>query len=71
MNRFKICFGCQESKFFPNGLVPFYHSHEKQKDSLEIRAVLFTFLLEHEIFGVAVQSIHQNSKKWSLLGGIS
>ena len=28
------------------------------------------FLLELEISGVAVQSIHQNSEKWSLLLGL-
>ena len=41
-----------------------YHSHKKRKDSLERRAALLIFLLELEIFGVAVQSIHQDSKKW-------
>ena len=39
------------------------HSHKKQKDSLETWAVLFLFLLELEMSGVAVQSIHQNSEK--------
>ena len=34
----------------------------KRKDSLETRAVLLIFSLELEISGVAVQSIHQNSK---------
>ena len=38
------------------------HSHKMQKDSLETRAVLLIFLLELEISGVTVQSIHQNSK---------
>ena len=38
------------------------HSHKKQKDSLETWAVLL-FLLELEMSGVAVQSIHQNSEK--------
>ena len=42
------------------------HSPKKQKDSLETRVVLLTFLLEIEI-GVAVQGIHQNTKKWLLL----
>ena len=46
-----------------------YHSHKKRKDSLETRAVLLIFLLELEISGVAVQSIHQNSEKWRLLLG--
>ena len=45
------------------------HSHKKQKDSLETWAVLLLFLLELEMSGVAVQSIHQNSKKWQLLLG--
>ena len=45
------------------------HNHKKRKDSLETRAVLLIFLLELEIFGVAIQSIHQNSKKWQLLVG--
>ena len=39
-------------------------SHKKRKDSLEARAVLLMFLLELEIFKVAVQGIHQNSHKW-------
>ena len=34
------------------------HSHKKQKDSLETRAALLIILLELEISGVAVQSIH-------------
>ena len=38
------------------------HSHKKQKDSLETRALLLIFSLE--ISGVAVQRIHQNSEKW-------
>ena len=38
-------------------------SHKKRKDSLEARAVLLMFLLELEIFKVAVQGIHQNSHK--------
>ena len=38
----------------------------KRKDSLKTRAVLSIFSLELEISGVAVQSIHQNSKKWQL-----
>ena len=42
------------------------HSHTKQKDSLERRALLLTFSLEIKI-GVAVQGvIHQNTKKWLL-----
>ena len=40
----------------------FHHSHKKRNDSLETRAVLLIFSLELEISGVAVQSIHQNSK---------
>ena len=43
------------------------HNHKKRKDSLETRAAaLLIFLLELEIFGVAVQRIHQNSEKWWL-----
>ena len=53
----------------------FFHkynrSHRKRKDNLEPRAVLLIFSLELETSGVAVQSIHQNSKKWSLLGEIT
>ena len=37
-------------------------SHKERKDSLETRAVLLIFSLEHEISGVAVQSIHQTAK---------
>ena len=40
------------------------HSYKKRIDSLETQAVLLMLLLELEIFGVAVQSIHQNTKKW-------
>ena len=39
------------------------HSHKKRKDNLETRAILLIFLLELEIFGVAVQRIHQNIDK--------
>ena len=35
----------------------------KMKTSLETWAVLL-FLPEREIFGMAVQTIHQNIKKW-------
>ena len=42
------------------------HSHEKQKDSLGARAALLIFSLELEIYGVTLQRIHQNSKKWWL-----
>ena len=38
------------------------HSRKIRKDSLEKQAVLLIFLLELEIFGVDVQSIHQNSE---------
>ena len=41
----------------------FDHSHKKRKDSLETQAVLLIFSLELDISGVAVQSIHQNTKK--------
>ena len=43
------------------------HILKKGKDCLETRTVLLIFLLELEISGVAVQSIHQNRKKWQLL----
>ena len=46
-------------------------SHKERKDSLKIRVVLLIFSLELEIYGVAVQSIHQNSEKWWLLWGIA
>ena len=42
---------------------PCNHSHKKRKDSLQTRAVLLIFSPELEILGVAVRSIHQNSKK--------
>ena len=45
------------------------HSHKKRKNNLETRPVLLIFLLELEISGVAVQSIHQKSKKWRFLLG--
>ena len=38
-----------------------YHSHEKRKDSVETRDLLFIFSLALEISGVPVQKIHQNS----------
>ena len=44
-------------------------SHKKRKDSLETQAVLLIFSPELEIFGVSVQSIHQNSEKWRFLLG--
>ena len=44
----------------------FKHSNKKRKDSLETQVVILIFSLELEIFGVAVQSIHQNSEKWRL-----
>ena len=46
-----------------------YHGHKKREDSLETRAVLLIFLLELEIAGAVVQSIHRNSEKWQLLLG--
>ena len=49
----------------------FKHSHKKRKDSLETQVILLMFLLELEIFGVVVQSILQNSKKWRILLGIA
>ena len=45
------------------------HSHKKRKDSLETWAILLMFSFELEISGVAVQSIHQNNRKWRLLWG--
>ena len=50
-------------------IIIFYHSHKKRKDSLETRAVLLIFSPELEIFGVAVQNIHQNSEKSRFLLG--
>ena len=47
--------------------VYFDHNHKKRKDSLETRTLLFIFYLELKISGVAVQRIHQDSEKWSLL----
>ena len=41
-----------------------HHNHMKQKNSLETQVVLLIFSLEPEISWVAVQGIHQNSKKW-------
>ena len=49
--------------------VCFRHSHKKRKDSLQTRAVLLIFSPELEIFGVDVQSMHQNSEKWQVLLG--
>ena len=40
----------------------FKHSHKKQKDSLETRAVLLVFSFKLEISGVAVQIIHQQKQ---------
>ena len=48
-----------------------HHSHKKQKDGLETRAVLLIFSLELEISGVAIERIHQTSEKWWLLWGIA
>ena len=56
---------CLEYFFLSN------HSQKNRKDSLEALAVPLKFSLELEISGVAVQSIHQNSEKWWLLGGIA
>ena len=39
-----------------------HHSHEKRKESLETRALLFIFFIELKISGVAIQGIHQNSE---------
>ena len=58
----------REDLYLRNVLVyHFVHSHKKQKDSLETRAVLLKLWLEFEISGVAVQKINQNSEKWWLL----
>ena len=46
------------------GIHIFKHTHKKRKDNLEMRAVLLIFSLKLEISQEAVQSIHQNSKKW-------
>ena len=48
-----------------------HHSHKKQKNSLETQVLQLIFSLELKIYGVAVQRIHQNSKKWQLLWGIA
>ena len=48
-----------------------YHSHKKGKDNLKTRTALLIFLLELEISGVAVENIHENSKRWWLLSGIA
>ena len=48
----------------------FDHIYKKRKDSLETQAILLILLLELEMSGVAVQTIHQNSKKWKLLLGL-
>ena len=45
------------------------HNHKKRNDSLETWAVLLMFLLELEISGVVVLSIHQNSEEWWLVWG--
>ena len=42
-----------------------YHSHKKQKDSLEKQVALLIFLLEREISGKPVQKIHQTAKNVS------
>ena len=47
------------------------HSHKKRNNSLETRAVLSIILLEPEISGVAVQSIHQKTAKNGDLLGIA
>ena len=42
-------------------------SHKKQKDGLETQVLfvdILVWMLELEIFGVDVQRIYQNSKKW-------
>ena len=44
--------------------------HKKQKDSLERWTAFLIFLIELEISWVAVQGIHQNSKKLWLLRGV-
>ena len=44
-------------------------SHKKQKDGLERQVIFVDFFfceLEYLIFGVAIQKIRQNSKKWYL-----
>ena len=40
-----------------------HQSHKKRKDSLETGATLLIFLLELEIFGVAVQAKNQSNEK--------
>ena len=41
-----------------------HHNHKKHENSLETQILLMIFSLELQISGVAVQRIHQNSKKW-------
>ena len=60
-----------KSKLFTMYFKQLKHSHKKRKDSLETLAALLIFSLELKMSGVAVQSIHQNSKKWWLLWGIA
>ena len=45
-------------------LISWHHSHKKQKNSLETQAAFLIFLPKLEISEVAIQRIHQNSKKW-------
>ena len=40
-----------------------HQSHKKRKGSLETRATLLIFLLELEVFGVAVQAKNQSNEK--------
>ena len=42
-----------------------HHSHKKQKDSPETQVVFVgIFAWTWNIWGVAIQRIHQNSEKW-------
>ena len=50
--------------FFCLKIISLNQSHKKWKDSLETLDILLIFSYELEISGVAVQSIHQNCKKW-------
>ena len=60
--------GLRQTKAMPISMLMtdnlLYHSHKKRKNSLETRVILLIFSLKFKISGVAVQSIHHNSKKW-------
>ena len=47
----------------------YYKNESIHLNSWKHRSYLLIFSLEPEIFGVAIQKMHQNSKKWWLLRG--